>query len=163
VTGASLNPRVAARMVPALVAARAVVPWAVRTVSLPALLDRASLKVDEPPVPFADAVAVIEALEAWWRRLPRGTGTCLTRSLWRAIALRRGGIAVDFVLGVRADAAGRPEGHAWLEIAGAPVLERNPAHLVRFQRAWTHAAGRPLPSEPAGTQVEAVPVARWPR
>jgi hypothetical protein len=125
-------------MVPALVAARAVVPIAVRTVSLPQLLQRAALRHDERAVDLDDAIAVILSFEAGLRRVPRASGTCLTRSLWRTIALRRAGIAVDFVLGVRTDAAGRPEGHAWLELGGQPLLERRPAELVHFARAWCH-------------------------
>lgn len=128
--------RVAARLLPALVAARAVVPLAVRATSLPSLLQHAPLNTDEAPVDIDDAVRVIEGFEAALRRFPRGTGTCLTRTLWRAIALRRAGVAVDVVLGVRKDAAGRPEGHAWLEREGAPFLERRPEHLAQFARAW---------------------------
>jgi hypothetical protein len=143
VNPAVTSPRIAARLLPALVAARAVVPLAVRATSLPALLRRAPLNRAEAPVDVDDAVAVIEAFEAALRLLPRGTGTCLTRTLWRAIALRRGGIAVDVVLGVRKDAAGRPEGHAWLERDGAPFLERRPENLAHFSRAWCDRAAGP--------------------
>jgi hypothetical protein len=146
-----MTSRAAARLLPALVAARAVVPLAVRTVALPTFLQRAPVRTSEPPVVIDDAIAVIRGFEATLRRLPRGTGTCLTRSLWRVVALRRGGIPVDFVLGVRADPRGRPVGHAWLELDGAPFLELRPEQLRHFARAWTHPArggSRSSPDEP---------------
>jgi hypothetical protein len=143
------------RLLPALVAARAVVPLAVRAVSLPDLLARAPLNVAEPAVAVLDAVAVVRRFEAALRVLPRASGTCLTRSLWRAIALRRAGVPVDFVLGVRTDARGHPEGHAWLELDGAPLLERRPEELVHFARAWTHTARAPTNVGPSAAQFVA--------
>ena len=149
-------------MLPALVAARAIVPLAVRTVSLPQLLRRAPVRRGERAIDVDDAVVVILNFEAGLRRLPRGTGTCLTRSLWRAIALRRAGIAVDFVLGVRTDAAGRPEGHAWLELHGAPFLERRPENLAHFARAWCNRDDQRESDTPLDPRVGAVDdVQRW--
>jgi hypothetical protein len=148
--------RAAVRLVPALLAARAVVPVAVRAVSLPQLLQRAPVRRDEPTVDVDDAAAVIVAFEAGLRRLPRGTGTCLTRSLWRAIALRRAGVAVDFVLGVRAGATGQPEGHAWLELRGAPFLEARPENLAHFTRAWCERGGADVADPAVDARVVAV-------
>jgi hypothetical protein len=143
-------------MVPALLLGRAVVPLAVRTVSLPSLLARARLREAEPAPPDDDVVAVIAAFESVLRLLPRGTGTCLTRTLWRAIALRRVGFAVDVVIGVRLDPHGRPEGHAWLERDGVPFLERRPEQLARFRPAWRDPARAPVDDAPADELVWAM-------
>lgn len=132
-------------------------PLAVRSASLVDILVRARVRDEEPPVPVDDAVAVVESFEAAMRVLPRGTGTCLTRSLWRCIALRRAGIPIHFVLGVRLDEARRPQAHAWLELHGAPFLERRPENLQHFSRIF---ADPPLPGQGTHSPHDVTELAR---
>ena len=54
------------------------------------------------------------------RRWPRTT--CLHRALTRFVMLRRRGWSPTFVVGVR-EGSEPIEGHAWLELDGAPFLE----------------------------------------
>ena len=67
--------------------------------------------------------AVERATELVLRRVRVTRTTCLLRSLIRYRCLRERGVAVVFKMGVR-DRAGEMEGHAWIELRGQPVLER---------------------------------------
>lgn len=62
--------------------------------------------------------------------------TCLFRALARYALLRSGGHVPRFVIGI--DALDPARGHAWIELAGQPFLERSsPA----FRRTFEHPAG----------------------
>jgi len=107
--------------------------------SLPELLDVIGGK---PVVARAASVADVtrgirlaEALVGRARALP---DTCLFRALARYGALRRAGLPARFVLGVRAGHAA-PEGHAWIELDGAPFQEVLDPALVR---QWSHPPSR---------------------
>ena len=123
--------RAALRVAVPLIAGRLVAPLVARFVPLPTALRRA-------PVCMCDAVdvdvaaEVVTGIEGMLRMFPRGGGTCLTRTLARAFALRRVGLPVRFVLGVRADDDGAPSGHSWLELHGKPFLEPRPQNLAAF-------------------------------
>ena len=123
-----------ARVVPALVAARAVVVPAVRLTTLPTMMRWCRVVGQR-----SDSNAVVEVIgriEAVWRRLPRGSGTCLTRSLWRLYAGRRAGLPLHFVIGVRMSATKEVEAHAWLELDGELFMEADPAVPAGFTRAF---------------------------
>ena len=117
-----------------LLAARSVAPLVARFVPLPRALARA--RVGAVVVDKDVAAEVVVGVEGLLRRFPRGSGTCLTRALGRAYALRAAGLPVRFVLGVRS-VDGRPEGHSWLELDGAPFLEANVDNLKHFQVVWS--------------------------
>lgn len=75
----------------------------------------------------------------WLRRL-RAPNPCLRRSLALFGRLRRAGLPVTFCIGIRTDApiASGQEvaGHAWLELDGRVILERQPdvsAFTVTFR------------------------------
>ncbi len=55
--------------------------------------------------------------------------TCLFRALGRYALFRRHGHRAVFVMGIRSDADGG-EGHAWVELDGAPFRESIAAELV---------------------------------
>lgn len=116
-----------------LLAGRAIAPFVARFVPLPAALSRA--RVAGARVDVDVAAEVVVGVEGLLRTFPRGGGTCLTRALGRAYALRRAGIPVRFVLGVRS-VDGKPEGHSWLTLDGAPFLEANVENLKAFQVVW---------------------------
>jgi hypothetical protein len=65
----------------------------------------------------------------WLRRL-RAPNPCLRRSLALFGRLRRAGLPVTFCIGIRTDAPIAPgqevAGHAWLELDGRAILEREP-------------------------------------
>lgn len=124
----------ALRVAVPLLAGRAVAPFVARFVPLPAALSRARVGVGV--VDKDVAAEVVAGVEAMLRAFPRGSGTCLTRTLGRAYALRRVGLPVRFVLGVRS-VDGEPEGHSWLELDGAPFLEPRTSNLAAFQVVWS--------------------------
>ncbi|MDI1447284.1 lasso peptide biosynthesis B2 protein [Polyangium sp. 6x1] len=114
-------------------------PLRVARSSLPALLDALSRGAIEPaPLDVIDeALARADAITL---RLPFVPDTCLYRSLARFSLLRRAGHAARFVMGLsRPDAI---EGHAWVELDGAPYGEELSPDLV-----VTYAY--PKPKEPA--------------
>jgi hypothetical protein len=128
-----------ARTAVALVSARLAAPVLTRTTPLPRLLDA----IDSVAQRFAgsgrddDARSAVAAVEAVLWRLPRGRGTCLTRALGRALALRLHRVPFVFVLGVRRGTNGGPEAHAWLELAGAPW--REDVDVTAFVRSYSRA------------------------
>lgn len=130
-----VSARDALRVAVPLLAGRFVAPFVARFIALPRALRRARVRDDA--VDVAVASEVVLGVEALLRTFPRGSGTCLTRALARAYALRRAGVPVRFVLGVRADDAGAPSAHAWLELDGAPFLEARPENLRLFQVIWS--------------------------
>lgn len=70
------------------------------------------------------ALARVErATELVLRRVRATRTTCLLRSLIRYRLLRERGVAVVFKMGVR-QRGEELEGHAWIELRGQPVLER---------------------------------------
>lgn len=119
-----------------LLAARALAPLVARWVPLPRALQFAVVK--GPALDVEVAAEVVVGVEALLRLFPKGGGTCLTRSLARAFALRRAGVPVRFVLGVRTDAHGEAAGHSWLELKGAPFLEARVENLRAFQVVYVH-------------------------
>src|SRR5215470_17113738 len=75
----------------------------------------------------ARARRAIARSEAVARRL-RVPDTCLYRAMVRFAGLRAAGLEPRFRMGVRRDA---PEvGHAWVELAGAPVGEKVDPRLI---------------------------------
>lgn len=72
-------------------------------------------------------VATLEAVERATdlvlRRVRVTRTTCLLRSLIRYRCLRERGVEVVFKMGLR-ERQGVMEGHAWIELRGQPVLER---------------------------------------
>ena len=137
--------RDALRVALPLLAGRAVAPIVARFVPLPRALAHAAVVGHVDAVDVEVAAEVVRGVEALLRMFPRGGGTCLTRALARAFALRRAGLPVRFVLGVRADAAGAPSGHSWLELDGRPFLEPREENLAAFQVVWAD-AGAPVPA-----------------
>lgn len=123
-----------ARVALPLLAGRAAAPFVARFVPLPAALARAR-PAARRAVDVDVAAEVVVGVEGLLRTFPRGGGTCLTRTLGRAFALRRAGIPVCFVLGVRS-VDGAPVGHAWLTLDGLPFLEPNVDNLRHFQVVW---------------------------
>lgn len=69
-------------------------------------------------------------LRRWW---PTRT-TCLPRALARYVMARRRGVPVTFVMGVR-EVNGQLQAHAWIELDGEPVLEREPTD---YTVTWRH-------------------------
>ena len=125
------------RVAAPLLAARAIAPFVARFVPLPAALSRARVANSffGAAVDVDVAAEVVQGIEALLRTFPRGSGTCLTRALGRAYALRRAGIPVRFVLGVRS-VDGKPEGHSWHTLDDKPFLEANVDNLRHFQVVW---------------------------
>lgn len=72
-----------------------------------------------------------------WRLPPPWRHTCLRRSVVLYHLLRRAGRPVGLRVGVRRDADGALEAHAWLVKDGAPYLESDPAHAARFTEIAT--------------------------
>lgn len=104
-----------------------------RAPSIPVLVrslaDAPSSSSPREPASLAPAVALAEALLTRLRVVP---DTCLYRSLGRFAALRRAGIPVRFVMGVRRD-GGELVGHAWLEYRGTPLGEAvDPDYVVTY-------------------------------
>jgi hypothetical protein len=126
----------------AVAVGRAVAPIAVRVVGVDRLagvvaVDDASA---ENVFTAADVAAAVAAVDSVMRRLPRGGGTCLTRSLARLWAGRGLGLPLRFVLGVRT-VDGAVQAHAWLELSGEPFAEKDPHKLQAFQRIYEHPPG----------------------
>jgi hypothetical protein len=68
--------------------------------------------------------------------------TCLFRALGRYAALRRGGLAARFVMGV-GPARDDIDGHAWVELDDAPWAEQVDA---RFVETFVYPARQPAPA-----------------
>jgi len=95
--------------------------------SLPALLE----VLASGPVEPAPLEAIEEALDCADKLagfMPFVPSTCLYRSLARYALLRRAGYAARFVMGL--GSAVDLEGHAWVELDGAPWGEEVDAGLV---------------------------------
>ncbi len=127
------------QVIPALLLARMLAVPAVRLLPLSVIVQRCTL--GPPPSARDDVVAAIQRGEAVLRRIPRSSGTCLTRSIARLCAGRRAGLALRFVLGVRRDDAGAVEAHAWLELDGALFMEADPNVPCLFAPIFSHAPG----------------------
>jgi hypothetical protein len=73
------------------------------------------------------AARLADDCDAWLRRL-RPINPCLRRSLLLLALLRRDGVPVTLVIGIRAEPPRQPNdnalAHAWLELDGEPILER---------------------------------------
>lgn len=122
-------------------ALRLSLPLRVARSSLPALLDALSRGTNDPaPLDVIDeALARADAITV---RLPFVPDTCLYRSLARFSMFRRAGHAARFVMGL--SRPGQIEGHAWVELDGAPYGEELDPDLV-----VTYAYPCPNPKEPA--------------
>ena len=92
------------------------------------------------------------------RRLARSIDTVLSAnvlhlkpSCWKRAAvlrryLSRNGIATKIQFGVRNEAVGKVDGHAWLELDGKPFLETTlPEYIVTY----TYPSDKPYRVEPA--------------
>ncbi|TKD04974.1 lasso peptide biosynthesis B2 protein [Polyangium fumosum] len=102
-------------------------PLRVAQSSLPALLDALARGTIEPaPLDVIDeALAHADVIT---HHLPFVPDTCLYRSLARFSLLRRAGHAARFVMGL--SRPGEIEGHAWVELDGAPYGEELDPDLV---------------------------------
>jgi hypothetical protein len=76
-----------------------------------------------------DALHGVLRAEALIARLPGPRPTCLPKALARYAALRGSGVDVDFVVGVAGDLRA-PRGHAWVEHAGAPVMDDEAQNFI---------------------------------
>ncbi|MRG97893.1 lasso peptide biosynthesis B2 protein [Polyangium spumosum] len=115
------------RLAASALALRLSLPARARRSSLPALLDALSRGTIEPaPLDVIDeALARADALT---HHLPFVPDTCFYRSLARFSLLRRAGHAARFVMGL--SRPGEIEGHAWVELDGAPYGEELDPDLV---------------------------------
>ena len=95
-------------------------------------LDRAAPR----EIAIADASAAIVLGERIARRARLDPDTCLYRALARYALLHRAGHAPRFVMGI--DEHDPASGHAWVELDGAPFLERP---LPPYRRTLQHPAG----------------------
>lgn len=90
-------------------------------------LDRAlaaSLR-QQPPSQEPGALEAVEAITEFWLRQVRLTRTsCMPRALARFELLRRSGVPAQIVFGVRSGEDSELLGHAWLELRGLPIMER---------------------------------------
>lgn len=97
------------------------------------LISRPGRRARRSPAHVAEIVGRVERALAL--RTPLAPATCLTRGFSRFFFLRRAGIDVALAFGVgRTDAA--YTGHCWLELDGAPILERSdprPAFVEFFR------------------------------
>jgi hypothetical protein len=115
------------RLSAAAIGLRISLPTRVARSSLPALLDALSRGTIEP----APLDAIDEALahaDVITQRLPFVPDTCLYRSLARFSLLRRAGHEARFVMGL--SRPGAIEGHAWVELDGAPYGEELDPDLI---------------------------------
>ena len=97
------------------------------------------------PLPLVEqALSDVEALCERLRVVP---DTCLYRGLARYAVLRDAGYPARFVMGLRPPARAEIEGHAWVELHGAPAFEAaDPSLVVTFaypDRAHAHARALP--------------------
>jgi len=122
-------------VVPAMFTGR-VLALALRISTLPAIMNRCQLAPRRLDVD--DVVDAMTSVERVWRLLPRGSGTCLTRSVWRAHAGRRAGLPLRFVIGVRMTSTKQIKAHAWLELDGALFMEAKPETPAGFTRMFEH-------------------------
>jgi len=108
-------------------ALRLSLPLRVASSSLPALLDALSRgTLDPAPLDVIDeALARADGITQRLRFVP---DTCFYRSLTRFSLLRRAGHAARFVMGL--SRPGEIEGHAWVELDGAPYGEDLDPDLV---------------------------------
>ena len=111
-------------LVAEVAALRVAVGAGLRGVAIDRLL---ALLTPAPRAPAADEVAVLAAVErateVVLRRVRVTRTTCLLRSLIRYRCLRARGVPVTFRMGVRTTSDSLV-GHAWIELWGQPVLER---------------------------------------
>lgn len=92
-------------------------------------LDRAlaSLPTGDSSGVEEDSLHAVEAITEFWLRGVRLTRTsCMPRALARYALLRRAGVPAQIVFGVRLDESHDLAGHAWIELRGQAVMEREP-------------------------------------
>ena len=139
---------VARRVVPAMLLGR-VLAFSLPATTLPVIMR--CCRVASTTFDAVDVIDAIRAVERVWRVMPRGSGTCLTRSVWRVFAGRRAGLPLQFVIGVRLTSTKQLEAHAWLELKGALFREGNAQTPVGFTRLFEHpstsASSAPVPAE----------------
>ena len=116
-----------------VVTLRASLPVALRTLALDACLRNLSRAT---PLRVCDEAEVLTKVGRWTDRLLRQTrvtrAACLIRSLVRYRMLNERGVPARFVMGVR-DRDGQMQGHAWVELRGQPVMEReDTSYYVTF-------------------------------
>lgn len=80
----------------------------------------ASMRDVDVATPRVSAAAVVWAVEAMSRRVPRAS--CLTQALAAKLLLRSFGLRSQLCLGVARTADGSLRAHAWLERGGRPIL-----------------------------------------
>ena len=80
---------------------------------------------DTPADTPADTLTAIESVtDTLTRRLLPTRTACLKRALLRYALLRREGHDADFVIGVRPGGDDGFEAHAWVTLAGHPIMEQ---------------------------------------
>jgi hypothetical protein len=126
-----------------ILALATVLPLLLRTLSLPRLLRwltpspvRPGAKAPQPQR-IARLVQRVLGLNRWVYR-----PNCLKRSLLLFHFLRRGGQDVRLHIGVRSPgplhAGAALDGHAWLELAGAPYLEPQAAAIGSYRVTYRY-------------------------
>lgn len=86
------------------------------------------LSVPDQPRELGRVLAALRVGEALFRRVPFDPDTCLYRALARYGSLRGAGHPAKFLMGID---PGDPErGHAWVELDGRPLWEKQPSDLT---------------------------------
>jgi hypothetical protein len=138
-----MNRRVAAAadvvaVVAETLALRAALPIALHVLPLDACVDRVA-----PRRRFGRADGAVERVGRWTDRLLREVRVtrtpCLIRSLTRYRLLRERGVPVVFKMGLRPQ-GDDVVGHAWIELDGAPLLERED---TRYTVTFSHPPAEP--------------------
>jgi hypothetical protein len=81
-----------------------------------------------------DVLSTIERVtDTFTRELPLLQTACLKRALMRYVLLRRHGYAASFEIGVRPGGTDGFEAHAWVTLAGRPIMERE---VVDYRRTF---------------------------
>ena len=132
-------------------------PWAVllpvlkRLLPLPRLvrLMWAEPTESRPPPERDDVLALANTLT---RLLPLpSSGNCLARSLLAYRYLARGGFDPTLAVGISLPENGTPAGHAWIELAGAPM--REPGGVAHFTRVVAFASGGSMQLETSDVTI----------
>ncbi len=115
------------RLAVEVVATRLRVEHRLRTLPLDRAVER--LTPDTVAAGSIDDHDAMARVERWTRTLLRNRRvprtTCLHRALTRYVLLRRRGVDAHFVMGL-VDRPGVVEGHAWVTVSGAAVMEPTP-------------------------------------
>jgi Transglutaminase-like superfamily len=134
-------------LVPRILAWTLVMPILKRLVPLSTLVRMLWVERAAAPEPGRQQAIVRTTRRLLRTRSRRGDENCLERSLVLYRFLSLAGLDPRLVLGVRRD-AGRLRGHAWVTLAGTPVIEGSVAEFVPIATV-----GRRGQIEPAGADA----------